>query len=217
MRYGEKGRLLPLPFWWWESKVEKMKLKNESLAKCFKACLKAKVKGGLKPHDLNIVFDLDNTLALLFDFHEGPEKALASLNEEGFFRNLPLLDEDAPEVLRLLQVGFGYNIYICSKAAPTAWCASEKREWVHTHFPFIEDDRIVILDAEDHSSKAEAMEKLGLNLKLSFLVDDFGRNLDDWVEKGGLPIKKSYSGKQRNVDSFQNYPELIGILQEVFQ
>lgn len=162
---------------------------------------------GRKPEETNIFFDMDNTI-FKYSVDRNDALSLKLQNFRGFFKNLEPFEE-APSVLAAL-VSLGYKVYILSSCMNDTYCMQEKRESLRKHFPFLEDENIVFV--MNGQNKAEEIAKRGISVKDSILVDDYHVNLENWIRGGGAAIKKTYSGKKRDIPQVVDLRELFSIL-----
>lgn len=158
---------------------------------------------GLKPEDITIYFDMDNTLAI-FSYFGNDEEALKKANRKGFYRNLQCFEE-APAVIEVLQK-IGFKVKILSVYLDTEYCKDEKIAWIEYHIPTIHPNDIVLVPKGD--KKTDYVE----DIEHSILVDDYFGNLITWMEAGGLAIKKTFSGKERPIPQVINLTEIFKIL-----
>lgn len=160
----------------------------------------------LKPSDITIYYDIDNTLAL-FSIHGKEEEALKNMHLKGFYESLPLLD-DGVKVIPVLQ-SIGFKVKIISACIDSTYCKPEKMIWIKRNLPTMkEEDIILCMTGEDKTQFVEDINR-------SILIDDYGHNLLKWARKGGYAIKKSYSMKRRNIDVINNHVEIFSILHEL--
>lgn len=164
----------------------------------------------LKLEDITIYYDMDNCLAL-FSIHGLAEKALSEMENRGYFEGLPALD-DGTKVIPVIQ-SMGAKVKILSACINTTYCKPEKRAWLAKHFPTISDKDIVL--CEVGQVKAEIIKAKGEDVEKSILIDDYGQNLIEWIEAGGLAIKKTFSGKKRNIPTIKNHVEIFKILHDL--
>lgn len=160
--------------------------------------------------DLTVFFDMDNTL-FVYSTESNDKKSLKEENNPGFFANLPLM-ENARETVQALK-DMGISCKIISAADP-----GQKREDKITSvkknsLPFEEAD---ILFVEHGKSKAEILSAMGYDITKSILVDDYCMNLFDWYNNGGLAIKKTFSGKKRNIPQVKDLKELVSFISNLF-
>lgn len=161
---------------------------------------------GLRPEDVTIYFDMDNTLAI-FSYFGNDDEALKKANRKGFYRNLQCFEE-APGVIETLQM-IGFRVKILSVYLDTKYCKEEKVAWIEYHLPSIKKEDIVLVPKGD--KKTDYVE----DIKHSILVDDYFGNLITWMEEGGLAIKKTFSGKQRPIPQVMNLTEIFKVLYDL--
>ena len=143
------------------------------------------------------IFDMDNTLA---DFNGGG--GLEKMYEKGFFKNLL----PYPKAVRLLTAISKTNIeiFILSACIDSPHCKPEKMQWIKQYFPFIKEDNIILMEV----GKNKAIEFIKATETIievdDLLFDDYHKNLEDWYEAGGTPIK---CGKRRK--KHRPYKQLI--------
>lgn len=137
----------------------------------------------------NVLFDADNTL-YLFSQHGHDKEVARVCHNRGFFKSLPIFSE-APYVIENLQK-FGIRVGIASTYSD-GYSYDEKIQSYHFHFPMVNDRDIYLIPSG--TSKADFVE----DIEHTILVDDYYVNINDWYAKGGVAIKKSYSGKPRPV------------------
>lgn len=159
-----------------------------------------------KPSDVDIYFDMDNTLALfsIYGLKDQAEKAMYS---KGFFKELSIFSE-APYVLENLK-NIGFNLYILSSCLDTPFCREEKLGWLNYHLPFIKNENIIFID--NGNNKAEYIKRP----KQSILIDDYYVNLSLAYESGIIGIKKSYSGKERPILQISNLIDIFTVLYQL--
>lgn len=167
---------------------------------------------GLKPKDVHLFFDMDNTL-FIFSVNSRDDISLKLQENEGFFKNLKPMN-GAPETLLKLK-DLGFNIYILSACMDNEYCEKEKKESLHIHFPFIDEKNMIF--TKHGENKAERITSMGIDIKKSILIDDYYVNLLNWMELGGLAIKKTFSGKKREIPQIKEYQVLENILFEIIQ
>ncbi len=157
----------------------------------------------LKPEDITIIFDMDNTLCL-YSRDGDDATALKLMWNKNYYKNLPCFQE-APAVIELLQK-MGFKIKILSSCINSKYCKKEKIDWLHYHLPSIKDEDIILID--NGENKSDYIK----NIENCILVDDYYKNLMDWYDAGGIAIKKTYSGKERPIPQCSSLVEIIGIL-----
>lgn len=159
-----------------------------------------------KPMDITIYFDMDNTLCI-FSYNGRDDIALQKAKRKGFYRNLQCFEE-APIVIETLQA-IGFNIKVLSSCINTTYCKPEKIAWIKYHFPSIKEEDIILV--ENGHNKAEYIE----DISTSILIDDYYVNLMNWMDAGGVAIKKTFSGKPRPIPQVSNLTELFKILYDL--
>ena len=124
-----------------------------------------------------IYVDMDGTLAR---FHEHKNFAQEMYCED-FFRNLRPYHEVCQAINELAEET-DTDLYILSSAAT---CRSniphQKREWIKEHLPSVKPENIVILPLD--------IPKSSVLHTGDILLDDYNKNLRDWVAHGGRAIK----------------------------
>ena len=158
----------------------------------------------LKP---TIFYDMDNTLAL-FSIKGSEDEALEEMFEKGFFRNLPVL-ENAVIALKALQM-MGFDVRILSACVDSPYCKAEKIEWLEEHFPFVPKEKIHLMEVGQN--KAEIIQNQGLAVYGNYLVDDYSKNLHQWADYGGIPVKKRFSNKNGWENVVRNHLDIFEIV-----
>lgn len=153
-----------------------------------------------------IYFDQDNTL-MRFSTYSKTDQAVEMSYTKGFFKNLPVFPE-APDVISALQ-RMGIRCKILSSLTNSPFCNDEKMESSRYHFPMIHDEDIILVPYGEN--KVDWVN----DVEHSILVDDYHKNINDWYHRGGVAIKKSYSGKPRPVPVVCNLIELFPVLKEL--
>ena len=128
-----------------------------------------------------IFLDLDGTLAR-FDV----ENALERFDKEkGFFANLEAF-KGIEIVNELAKKG---NLFIIS-ASPNEQADKDKMIWIQKYLPNICLNNITLCRLGEN--KANIIEKK-YNIKINescYLLDDYSKNLFEWLKKGGTGIKR---------------------------
>lgn len=155
------------------------------------------------PKDVDIYFDMDNTLCLFSPFGN-VEESMRLMVQEGFYRELVCFPE-APAVIKNL-LSIGYNVYILSSYIESPYCCPEKKAWVNYHLPFIPDNNIILVKNGDDKSNHIR------NPQCSILVDDYNKNLIDFYNSGGIGVKKTYSGKERPLPQVESLVDIFTVL-----
>lgn len=153
-----------------------------------------------------IYFDADNTL-YLFSTYGQEQEALTACRTKGFFKNLPVFQE-GPHVIAALQ-NMGLRCRVLTALVDSPFCNEEKLDSIHYYFPALRDEDIITVPYGE--SKVDKVT----DVEHSILVDDYHKNINDWYNKNGVAIKKSYSGKPRPVPVVSNLVELFPILKQL--
>lgn len=153
--------------------------------------------------DLTVFFDMDNTL-FIYSTESNDKLSLEKEKNPGFFATLPLMD-NAKETIQALK-DMGIACKIISAADPGRKREEKIISIVKNDLPFDKED---ILFVEHGKSKAELLSSMGFDITKSILVDDYYKNLFDWYENGGLGVKKTFSGKKRNIPQVKELYELV--------
>ena len=154
-----------------------------------------------------IFYDMDNVLAL-FSIKGNEGDSLERMFEKGFFRNLPVM-QNAVIALKALTM-LGFEVRIMSACVETPYCEVEKKEWLKEHFPFIPESHQHFCKVGEN--KAEMLKAQGIDMTDSYLVDDYKKNLIQWEEVGGLPIKKRFSDKGHWERVVKNHLDVLEIV-----
>lgn len=182
-----------------ESVYRKVAYNEDLIKKVIKDFMEKK----LKPEEITIIFDMDNTLCL-YSVNGDDETALKLMWNKNYYKNLRCFDE-APAVIEALQK-MGFKIKILSACISSKYCKKEKLDWIHYHLPSIKDEDIILID--NGQNKSDYIE----DISRSLLVDDYYKNIMDWYDAGGVAIKKTFSGKERPVPQVNSLVELFNIL-----
>ena len=139
---------------------------------------------------IKLFYDLDNTGFLFATKQTEKEIIEKGLHlQKGYFRNLKPLDGFCETVEKL--VSEGYDVcFLTHYDAKHPHIIQEKRDCCAEHVPCIGNDKIIVVPTGQ--SKADFIEED----KICILIDDYGVNLRDWQEKGGIPVKKRSSFKR---------------------
>lgn len=146
----------------------------------------------------NIFCDLDGVLVDLLEGYRqvagdcltnlhgvGDVKWEPALEHPDFWATLPKMD-DADVLLNHLQELYNHErLYVLT--APQHLfenCEDEKIRWVKNHAPFIENDKIIVIDRHRKQEFAVCDETGAPNV----LIDDYEKNIIEWIEAGGIGI-----------------------------
>lgn len=69
------------------------------------------------------------------------------MTRPGFFRGLPWMDVDCPEIVRALQKD--YDVYIVTAAMHLPTCIQEKIDWLQENLPFVGGDHYIFCGKKD--------------------------------------------------------------------
>ena len=155
---------------------------------------------------MNIYYDMDNCL-VLFNKRGHEMESLHKAFSKGYFKKLKPLD-DSEIVIPLLQ-NIGINVCVLSACLPTVYCMEEKEYCLKKYFPTIKKENIFFIP------KGMKKSDYVIDIQNSILVDDFGKNLDEWEHAGGIAIKKSSSNKKRKRLTVHNHFEIFDILKKL--
>jgi 5'(3')-deoxyribonucleotidase len=146
---------------------------------------------------------MDNVLAN-FSKDKGMELALEQMYEQGFFLNLKPFMTDVPKQL----MEMGHQVFILSAYVDTPYCRKEKKLWVAKHHPNIPATNIILIRAG--RNKADYADVQG-----NILIDDYGKNLEEWRDGGGIPVKFSNSAKERDIHTIRSHDEIFAVLEQI--
>lgn len=133
--------------------------------------------------------DMDGTMAV---WQTIPH--METLYEEGYFRNLPTI-ENICKAVNILATDPKYtdkiSVFVLSAyLSDSQFAFNEKHEWLDEHMPNIKDLHRYLLPFG--SNKAEFLKEEFMldGLKDNFmLLDDYSANLHDWKKLGGTGVK----------------------------
>jgi len=83
----------------------------------------------------------------------------------------------------------GYTLYILSACIDTEYCKTEKLEWIENNLPFISKDNIILMNVGENKASEFVQATKTEITETDLLFDDYGKNLKDWYEAGGTPVK----------------------------
>ena len=126
---------------------------------------------------LNVYCDMDGVIA---DF-DGEKNALERFKtEKGFFKLLRPMNADGFKQL-LARDGKEINLYILS-ASPNKQADKDKIAWLKYYYPQMKRRNIIIMRVGQN--KADYMKT-----KKGVLLDDYGKNCQQWRERGNHAVK----------------------------
>lgn len=132
-----------------------------------------------------LFLDLDGTLAK-FNVRNAVNRFAT---EKGFFAKLGAY-KGIEKINELIKNN--NNIYIIS-ASPNEQADSDKKIWINKYLYNIQEQNIIF--CRNGENKAEIIEKK-LNIKIDnncYLLDDYTKNLIEWVKAGRNWYKKNYT------------------------
>ena len=158
-----------------------------------------------------IFFDMDGTLT-----EWKPASSYEVLYKKGYFRRLAP-HPNIVEAFRIIQkAGACPNVLSCY-LADSVYAEEEKLDWSTEHLPDLPPDRILLIP--DGVNKAEWLKQHCYwpqdPLTRPVLVDDYTKNLTEWLAAGGVGVKilngqnfnnKTWKGTRLNVNT---NPKLI--------
>lgn len=154
---------------------------------------------------LTLYVDMDGVLA---DFNAEKDAINRFRTEKRFFYNLAPISENVEAVKDLYNKGYDIKILTTS---PHNRADRDKRLWLKKHLPFIKRENIIYGRPEiakiDYLTTLERIKGV--------LIDDYGKNIQEWLYGGGLDaIKITLRPKVVEQDfptikDFSNYLELL--------
>ncbi len=130
-----------------------------------------------------VYIDMDGTLCR---FHDTEHQYIERMWEKGFYLGLKPFEEFVNAISLLINRNPNTDIYILSAVLPTdpPFIEDEKRRWVHEYLPQLPDERLIFVPAG--TDKSQYIGDIDENC---FLIDDYNKNLREWEQAGGFPIK----------------------------
>lgn len=127
-----------------------------------------------------IFLDLDGTLAR-FNVKNALQRFAI---EKGFFAKL-LAYKGIETINKMAKAG---NVYVIS-ASPNTQADKDKMQWIQKYLPNLPISNIIFCRIGEN--KAEVIKKtIGVDIKNTFLLDDYTKNLTEWESAGGVGIKR---------------------------
>lgn len=136
-----------------------------------------------------IFFDMDGTLS---KFYKDP-MFLENMYTPGYFIRLEPYESMVSAIATLLDSG--HDVFILS-ACTAPFEEAEKREWLARVIPDLNADHALFCKAG--ASKSLFVRSLGFDLTQCILVDDYSKNLIEWVSNGGRAVKSRNEINCRN-------------------
>lgn len=137
---------------------------------------------------VGLFVDMDGTMAV---WQTIPH--METLYEEGYFRNLPMI-ENICKAVNILATSPKYmdkiEVFVLSAyLSDSKYAFNEKHEWLDEHMPNIKEIRRFLLPFG--TNKAEYLKDTLMrdNINNFILLDDYSVNLFDWKAMGGTGIK----------------------------
>ena len=127
-----------------------------------------------------IFLDMDGTLAR-FNIRNALNRFET---EEGFFAKLKAY-KNIEMINEMAKTG---NVYIIS-ASPHIKADNDKMQWIKKYLPSLQEQNVIFCRIGEN--KAEIIKiKTGLDIKGTYLLDDYTKNLEQWETAGGVGIKR---------------------------
>ena len=140
-------------------------------------------KGRIQIEETKFFIDMDGVLAVW-----GAETDEKTLLTKGYFRNRPPYPNMIKAVKSLCRIS--EKVYILSHYIESSkYALSEKSAWIDEHLPEISKEHRIFCPQIMTKSDAASLF-LHTNIKNTYvLIDDYSKNLFDWVKHGGVGIK----------------------------
>lgn len=135
----------------------------------------------IKKTDVCVYIDMDDT-AMIFSDLSNTEEQLVKMYEKGFYLGLKP-NKNAAEVIKVIK-DIGIKVKILSGTINSPYCEEEKYLSAKDQLGMNREDVILSKKELYKSSVIETP------IEYSVLVDDYEFYLDDWIEKGGIAIRK---------------------------
>ena len=164
----------------------------------------------MKKEKLHLYYDLDNT-GVQFCKDKEDEKIVIKekMHLEGYYRNLPIIDNFVETLKRLHDEG-EHEIYILSSCIDSPYCRKEKLEFIEEHLSFLKSENIILINSGENK-----ISFIKTPLNRSLLIDDFRLNLQQWEKEGGIAIKKRGSNKGGYKYIVRNHFDIFDIIENI--
>ena len=146
---------------------------------------------------------------VLADFFGVPNAVERFKKEKHFFRNLAPISINVDAVRMMIEKG---EKVIILTTSPHRRADRDKRRWLKVYLPQIKTKNIIF--ARPKIAKIEYVNKK-VRAK-SILMDDYGKNIREWVNGGGIGVK-ILGNNERNqytepyYAQYKNIPEYVNI------
>lgn len=151
---------------------------------------------------ITLYFDMDGVLA---DFNAKTNAVDRFKTEKGFFKELAPIKENLEGLIQLYEMG--YMIKILS-TSPHEQADKDKRAWLKKYVSVLPRNRFIF--GRPNVPKIDYLTPR--QRKNAVLIDDYGKNVREWVEGGGLhAIKITPTPKDVEID-YQNVLQVVEVL-----
>lgn len=129
--------------------------------------------------------DMDGTLA---EWQEGTP--LEEVCAPGYFAQLPPNENMAKAMIRFWEYSRKNNIevFILSAVFDDGHSIRDKNAWLDQYIPFIDAEHRIFVSCEEPKT-AYINEHLGGMSESDILIDDYSKNIKEWIAGGGKAIK----------------------------
>lgn len=148
--------------------------------------------------------DMDGVLA---DFNNEANALQRFKSEKGFFKNLQPIDVNIKGLKNLLFMG--YDVKILS-TSPHNRADREKRFWLQKHLPMIKKENMIFARPNEPKINYITSDK-----DISVLIDDYGKNVREWLAGGGLHSIKITDKMKHDERDYKNIQEVVKYLWEL--
>lgn len=123
---------------------------------------------------ITIYCDMDGVLA---DFNAMPNAVKRFAVERGFFKKLEPIIQNTKGLEKIYKMG--YNIKILT-TSPNKRADKDKMKWLKKYIPYINKKKVIF--ARPDVPKINYIK----NENDAILIDDYGKNIKEWIAGGGL-------------------------------